>query len=427
MRVGYLIIVIVLSATLWGGCKKAESSNDRHWENSSENAGAESGAGPEISEVSEKGYDLPVEEEAQEEAVADCTAVMDKIRDIYIEAAHGGDTDPDGAAEKMMAKMKESIKENGVPVIGAEEYSDMCNYQSMEEFLTDAGEGKAGEVILYEIARDGSITRKKYTYDGAHMYLLTAKALWDEEDRPTVPYISCSRIKEWDYTGKGWFGYELSVPEPPEVTEMVDGCSMVRVKPMSEECRELSEKYVLPLGYQGNNLLCSDWNRENMEELDYNGAFEYLYQMKNQNRFDGTDYPEGIPAEEFEKVIMEYLPVTAEQIRQWAAYDEEHQSYLWKKLGCMGYIPTSFGTSLPEVVEKEGTEEGMIRLTVEAVCDRRVCDDAVITHELTIRPAGDGSFQYIGNKILEDGVKDIPAYQYRFEMAADKGEFAYEN
>lgn len=42
-----------------------------------------------------------------------------------------------------------------------------------------------------------------------------------------------------------------------------------------------------------------------------------------------------------------------------------------------------------------------------------ICNDAVITHELTVRFFEDGSFQYLGNKILNDGIEDIPDYQYR--------------
>ena len=32
-------------------------------------------------------------------------------------------------------------------------------------------------------------------------------------------------------------------------------------------------------------------------------------------------------------------------------------------------------------------------------------DEAVITHELTIKENADGSFMYMGNKILDDGIK----------------------
>ena len=38
---------------------------------------------------------------------------------------------------------------------------------------------------------------------------------------------------------------------------------------------------------------------------------------------------------------------------------------------------------------------------------------SVITHELTVRFAEDGSFQYLGNEILNDGIMHIPDYQYR--------------
>ncbi len=65
-----------------------------------------------------------------------------------------------------------------------------------------------------------------------------------------------------------------------------------------------------------------------MSELDYNGMFEYLYGMKYGEKFNSEDYPNGIPKEEFESLIMEYLPITAEQIREYAVFDEENQTYL---------------------------------------------------------------------------------------------------
>lgn len=193
----------------------------------------------------------------------------------------------------------------------------------------------------------------------------------------------------------------------------MDGSCLIRIKPMTEKQREMSERCVRGLGYQGNNILCSNWDADHMEELDFNGMYEYLYVMKNGNKFNSEDHPNGIPKEEFESLIMEYLPITAEQIREYAAFDEEKQTYFWERLGCFNYAPTFFGTSLPEVVDIKENEDGTVTLTVEAVCDMVICDDAVITHELTVRFAQDGSFQYLGNKILDDGIHDIPEYQYR--------------
>lgn len=45
-----------------------------------------------------------------------------------------------------------------------------------------------------------------------------------------------------------------------------------------------------------------------------------------------------------------------------------------------------------------------------------LCDDELITHELTIQMEEDGSFKYLGNKIRDDVLRDLPAYQYRVDQ-----------
>ncbi len=71
---------------------------------------------------------------------------------------------------------------------------------------------------------------------------------------------------------------------------------------------------------------------------------------------------------------------------------------------------------MPEVTEVKENEDGTVTLTVDAVCDTVICDDTVITHELTVRFAEDGSFRYLGNNILNNGIRNIPDYQYRISM-----------
>ena len=197
------------------------------------------------------------------------------------------------------------------------------------------------------------------------------------------------------------------------MSEIVDGSCLIRVKPMTEEQRELSEKCVQGIGYQGNNLLCSDWDVNHLDKLDYNAIFEFLYAMKYNKNFNPEYYPDGIPKQEFESLIVEYLPITVEEIREYAAFDEKNQTYLYAGLGCVSYAPTYFGTSLPEVTDIKENADGTVTLTVDAVCDMVICNDAVITHELTVKLEKDGSFRYLGNKILNNGEKDIPEYQYR--------------
>ena len=368
----------------------------------------------EAAEQWEKGYGLPVDEQEEKEAENDCRAMMEHIYEIYKEADKGTASNV-VLTDETILELQKKLMETGYPIATLVTYLNMGNYESVDSFLEDCTAGKGGSVVIYEIHDDGGIGRMKFIFDGTDMYVVSARSVWNENGKSGISYISYTRLKEWKYTDKGWFCYELCVPEPPEVSEIVDGSCLIRVKPMTEEQREMSERCVRGLGYQGQNILCSNWNAENMSELDYNGMFEYLYGMKYGEKFNSEDYPNGIPKEEFESLIMEYLPVTKEQIREYAVFDEENQTYYWARLGCFNYAPTFFGTSLPEVIDIKENEDGTITLTVEAVCDMVICDDAVITHELTVRFAEDGSFQYLGNEILNDGIMHIPDYQYRIK------------
>ena len=360
----------------------------------------------------EKGYDLPIDAHQREEAEEDCEKMMGLISELYKNADKGCASNV-VIADEVIDQMVEKLKATGCPVAITEIYSNMENHNKLEEFLNASLAGSSGSAIVYEIHSDGGIGRYKYSYDGKDMYVLSAKAAWSDDDKPVMTYISYTRIKEWRFTDKGYFCYELCVPEYPEVTEIVDGSCMVRVKPITEENREMSEKCVLGLAYQGNYLLCSDWDADHMEKLDYNGMYEYLYAMKYQEQLPSEDYADGIPKDEFERLIMEYLPITSEEIQKYAVFDKEKQTYAWARLGCFNYAPTYFGTSFPEVTDIRENKDGTVTLTVDAVCSMILCDDAVITHELTVRFAEDGGFQYLGNKILDDGISNIPEYQYR--------------
>lgn len=356
----------------------------------------------EAAEQWEKGYGLPVDEQEEREAENDCRAMMERIYDIYKDADKGTASNV-VLTDETILELQKKLMETEYPVTTLIAYSNMGNYESVDSFLEDCAAGKRGSVVIYEIHNDGGIGRMKFIFDGTDMYVVSARSIWDDRCKPGMSYISYTRIKEWKYTDKGWFCYELCVPKPPEVSEIMNGSCLIRVKPMTEEQREMSERCVSGLGYQGNNILCSNWDADHMEELDFNGMYEYLYAMKYGDKFNSENYTNGIPKEEFERLIMEYLPVTAEQIREYAAFDEENQTYFWERLGCFNYAPTFFGTSLPEVVDIKENDDGTVTLTVEAVCDMVICDDAVITHELTVRFAEDGSFQYLGNQILNDG------------------------
>ena len=360
----------------------------------------------------EKGYDLPVSAQENEEATRDSMQIMSGLEHIY-RNADKGDSLNVVLDNKSICKMIKKIKQQGYSVTASEDYSNMENYKRFSSFLAKVQEKQKGSGVIYEVHSEGSIGRDKFIYDGKEMFLLASNASWDDNGKPIITFVSYTRIKKWRYSRKGWFCYELCVPEYPEVTEMVDGSCLIRIKPMSDNKRKLSRKCVRGLAYQGNNILCSNWDQEHMQKIDYNGLYEYLYAMKYKKKFNGKKYPSGIPKDQFEQLIMEYLPVSREDIEKYASYNEKKKTYDWMRLGCFNYAPNFFGTSIPEVTKIKHNSNGTVTLTVDAVCEMVLCNEAVITHELTVKFNKDGSFRYLGNKILNGGIKKIPEYQYR--------------
>ena len=360
----------------------------------------------------EKGYDLPVSAQENEEATRDSMQIMSGLEHIY-RNADKGDSLNVVLNNKSICKMIKKIKQQGYSVTVSEDYSNMENYKRFSSFLAKAQKKQKGSGVIYEVHSEGSIGREKFIYDGKEMFLLASNASWDDNGKPIITFVSYTRIKKWRYSRKGWFCYELCVPEYPEVMEMVDGSCLIRIKPMSDNKRKLSRKCVRGLAYQGNNILCSNWDQEHMQKIDYNGLYEYLYAMKYKKKFNGKKYPSGIPKDQFEQLIMEYLPVSREDIEKYASYNEKKKTYDWMRLGCFNYAPNFFGTSIPEVTKIKHNSNGTVTLTVDAVCEMVLCNEAVITHELTVKFNKDGSFRYLGNKILNGGIKKIPEYQYR--------------
>ena len=360
----------------------------------------------------EKGYDLPVSAQENEEATRDSMQIMSGLEHIY-RNADKGDSLNVVFDNKSICKMIKKIKQQGYSVTVSEDYSNMENYKRFSSFLAKAQKKQKGSGVIYEVHSEGSIGREKFIYDGKDMFLLASNASWDDNGKPIITFVSYTRIKKWRYSRKGWFCYELCVPEYPDVTEMVDGSCLIRIKPMSDNKRKLSRKCVRGLAYQGNNILCSNWDQEHMQKIDYNGLYEYLYAMKYKKKFNGKKYPSGIPKDQFEQLIMEYLPVSREEIEKYASYNEKKKTYDWMRLGCFNYAPNFFGTSIPEVTKIKHNSNGTVTLTVDAVCEMVLCNEAVITHELTVKFNKDGSFRYLGNKILNGGIKEIPEYQYR--------------
>lgn len=212
----------------------------------------------------------------------------------------------------------------------------------------------------------------------------------------TFSEVTRTRLRKWEYTGKGWFLYEYCVPEPPEVTEIVNSYEMMRVREQEERLLELEERWLLPLGYQGSSLLAVDWTAENLSMVEPGSAFSGLYAVEHGQKPSVEQYPEGVPAEEFETLFTRYLPVSVSTLRQWADYDAGTGRYAVDLLGYGSTPPGIFGTSVPEITGVTENPDGTLILETDAVCEM-AGQEAAMSHCITVRLEGD-RIQYLGNR-----------------------------
>ena len=119
-------------------------------------------------------------------------------------------------------------------------------------------------------------------------------------------------------------------------------------------------------------FLC-DWNKEDYGELDFYDLFDIFYPtiyeqpvpyIAEQDVRVRAVY--SIPEEEFETVIMEYLPVKPEMLRSKTVYCAKDRAY-------------EYTLTVNGVYPEEGTSRAF-------------------THEVTVRRLEDGKFQYVSNK-----------------------------
>ena len=214
-------------------CGKEDSIVDESLEEDTEDVSSTEetkSAEEEAAEQWEKGYDLPVDEQEREEAENDCIEMMELYFDIYETADKGiaSNVVLDDQTVFLNAEENKGCRMSGYN--NGNIYSNMENYESVDSFLKECMEGKSGSAVIYEVHNDGGLGRMKFIFDGTDMYVVSTIGIWNDDNKPGTSYISYTRIKEWKYTEKGWFCYELCVPEPPEVSEIMDGSCLIKDK-----------------------------------------------------------------------------------------------------------------------------------------------------------------------------------------------------
>ena len=99
-----------------------------------------------------------------------------------------------------------------------------------------------------------------------------------------------------------------------------------------------------------------------------------------------------IPAEEYERIMTTYFPVSVEQLREHCGYDKDSNSYEYEMIYASPYPP--FG----EVVDYTENADGTLTLIVDGVWPD-YNSDLAFRNTVVVQPFEDGTFRYLSNSI----------------------------
>lgn len=269
--------------------------------------------------------------------------------------------------------------------VSVTEDTNMENYEEIEEFYAAYREKRDAMVTIFDVNRDGLFGAITFIYRESELQTYYVGIGWQKGGIPEVRNTLVSDIAEIKLTEKGYFIYAHEIVIPHSSLR-----GYYRVKPLSDKCRELTAKYVYGLSYVNYNVLVTNWNSNNVEDILMPCMFEDIYRIyigENLRTENGR-----IPADTYEKIMTAYFPVSIEQLREKCGYDEDSNSYEYEMIFASQYPP--FG----EVVDYTENADGTITLIVDAVwADYN--SDIAFTNTIVVQPFEDGTFRYLSNSV----------------------------
>ena len=306
------------------------------------------------------------------------------------------------------------LGENGYPAVDSKNQVNMTEAEQVLEFCDKVDAQEEAEITILEVSYLGGFVKYDlHTKDGN---VDVVRSYYKYENGDMQREVAGSYQAEyWNYTEEGylmfsgvWFSEELYVLSLSGAEEH----TALRVKPLDETYRELSRKYLHPIGFEQNNMFIVDWCEEDFGDLNFYDMYDILYSKVNDQHVpyaaDDILTVNGayrIPKEEFENVIMKYFNIDSETLQSKTVYCSEDSAYEYKPRGFEEVEYPEYPYS--EVVGFTENRDGTITLTANVVFPY-ADDSKVYAHEVVVRPLEDGGVQYVSNRVIpsEDNYRE---------------------
>ena len=304
--------------------------------------------------------------------------------------------------------------ENGYPAVDSRNQIDMTEAEQVEWFCEMVDTQEEAEITIIEVSYLGGFV--KYDLETKDGNVDVVRSYYKYENGNMKREVTGSYQAEyWNYTEDGylmfsgvWFSEELYVLTLSGAEEH----TALRVQPLDETYRELSRKYLLPIGFEQNNMFIVDWSEDDFGDLNFYDMYDLLYEKINGtytpyvadgNLGVGAVYQ--IPKDNFESVIMAYFNIDSETLQSKTIYYAENETYEYKPRGFEEVEYPEYPYS--EVVGFTENSDGTLTLTANVVFPY-AGNSKVFAHEVVVRPLENGGVQYVSNRIIpsEDNYRE---------------------
>ena len=324
-------------------------------------------------------------EQLQNMVLSAAESVKEIYKDVIITDAANYSS---GVSEFTSEQRKEVVEQLGkAGLVSTEEDTNMQNHEKIENFYADYLNGQDSMVTVFEVHRDGLIGAVTFIYRNGQLQTYYIGVRWKEGSMPEIQGTSVSNVAEIKLTEKGYFIYAYEY-----VIAHASLRQYWRIEPLPEDCQELTEKYISGLSYVNYNVLVTNWDSSNVEDILMPCMYEDIYRISTGENLKTEDWK--ILAEEYERIMTTYFPVSVEQLREYCGYDEGSNSYEYEMIYASPYPP--FG----EVVDYTKNADGTITLIVDGVWSDYNSDFA-FRNTVVVQPFEDGTFRYLSNSIEE--------------------------
>ena len=331
--------------------------------------------------------DCLILEEEKEQLQSTVLSAAESVREIYKDIVIADAPSYSSGINEFTHEQRKAVVEQlgRSGLVSVEEDTAMQNHEVIETFYADYLDGRDSMVTVFEVYRDGLIGAVTFIYRKGELQTYYIGIRWKEGGIPEIQGTSVSNVAEIKLTEKGYFIYAYEY-----VIAHASLRQYWRIEPLPEDCRELTEKYISGLSYVNYNVLVTNWDSSNVEDILMPCMYEDIYRISTGENLKTEDWK--IPAEEYERIMTTYFPVSVEQLREHCGYDEGSNSYEYEMIYASPYPP--FG----EVVDYTKNADGTITLIVDGVWPD-YNSDLAFRNTVVVLPFEDGTFRYLSNSI----------------------------